>query len=430
MGPVLIIVFFITLALGVPVFLTMCVASLIAIIHAGGINLTTLPQQIFQGINSLPVMAIPLFILASDLMTDGALTDRLIRFCNAFLGRITGGLGHVNVAISMLFGGISGSSVADAAGPSKIVMFMMRNGGYDPYYSGAVTASSSVIGIIIPPSIPMVLYALSDGKTSTMGLFAAGYIPGIMVGLALMIVNYFLSKKRGYRVGTEKVPAIEKIKTFWHALPGLLMPVIIIVCTVGGVTTPTEASAIAVAYALVVGLFITKQLKLQKLPKILLNSAVMSAAVLMIVAMGSLFSWVLTYARIPQTAAAFMGSLSDNPTILLCLIAVLVVITGMFVDTTPAVIILAPVVSTIAAKVGINPFHVGCVVVIGIGIGMLTPPVAPLLFITSSVGRLRLEKLIKETLPFLLTEVIVLLLVIFIPPLTTWLPALLGYGGR
>lgn len=429
MGTVLIVVFFITLALGVPVFLTMCIASLFAIISAGGISLTTLPQQIFQGINSLPVMAIPLFILASDLMTDGALTDRLIKFCNAFLGRITGGLGHVNVAISMIFGGISGSSVADAAGPSKIVMFMMRNGGYDPYYSGAVTAASSVIGIIIPPSIPMVLYALSDGKTSTMGLFAAGYLPGILVGVALMLVNYALSRRRGYRVGAEKISAKEKLKCFWHALPGLIMPVIIIVCTVGGVTTPTEASAIAVAYALVVGLFITRQLKARNLPHILLQSAVMSAAVLMIVAMGSLFSWVLTYARIPQTAAAFMGSLTNDPTILLCLIAVLVIITGMFVDTTPAVIILAPIVSTIAAGAGINPFHVGVVVIVGIGIGMLTPPVAPLLFITSSVGRLRLEKLIKETLPFLITEFVVLLLVIFVPPLTTWLPSILGYGG-
>lgn len=429
MGGVLILVFFITLALGVPVFLTMCIASLSAILTAGSINLTTLPQQIFQGINSLPVMAIPLFILASDLMTDGALTDRLIRFCNAFLGRITGGLGHVNVAISMIFGGISGSSVADAAGPSKIVMFMMRNGGYDPYYSGAVTAASSVIGIIIPPSIPMVLYALSDGKTSTMGLFAAGYIPGILVGVVLMTVNYIRSRKSGYRIGTEKVAVKEKLKSTWYALPGLIMPIIIIVCTLGGVTTPTEASAIAVAYALIVGLFVTRQLKLKNLPRILLQSAVMSAAVLMIVAMGSLFSWVLTYARIPQAAAAFMSSLTDNPTIMLCLIALLTLITGMFVDTTPAIIVLAPIVSAIGASLGINPFQVGVVVVVSIGLGMLTPPVAPLLFITSAVGRLKLEKLIKEVMPFLLAEMAVLILLIFIPQLTTWLPAVLGYGG-
>ena len=350
MATVLIITFLIALFLGLPVFLTMCIAALFAFIESGSIAMTMLPQQIFAGINSFPVMAIPLFILASDLMTEGKLTDMLIQFCNDYLGRISGGLGHVNVEISMLFGGISGSAVADAAGPSKIVMFMMRGAGYDRYYAGALTASSSVIGIIIPPSIPMVIYALSDGKTSTMGLFAAGYIPGIITGLALMAANAFVAKRKGYRFSEEKITWKRKLKSFWQALPGLMMPIIIIVCTVGGVTTPTEAGAIAVGYSLIIGIFVTRSLTFQRLKNTLVQSAIVSSSVLMIVAMGYLFSWVLTYARIPQKAAAFVGTLTDNPTIMLFLISGLVIITGMFVDTIPAIMILAPIVSGIGAS--------------------------------------------------------------------------------
>ena len=427
MGLVLIVTFFAMLILGVPVFITMGIAAFASFVQNGRIALTQVPQQVFFGINSFPIMAIPLFILASDIMTDGKLTDLLIKFCDDTVGHIHGGLGHVNVIISMIFGGISGSAVADAAGPSKIVMFMMRNAGYDKYYSGALTAASSVIGIIIPPSIPMVIYALSEGKTSLMGMFAAGYIPGILVGLSLIIVNFIESKQKGYKFRSKKLSIPERLKSTWKALPGLLMPAIIIVCTVGGVTTPTEAAALAVAAALFVGFFITRQLSLKRIPKIFLGSAVISASVLMIVAMGSLFSWVLTYARIPQTIAAWIGTLTTNPIILLSLIALLVLLTGMFVDTIPAVMILAPIVSVIAAKVGINPYQVALVVVVGIGIGMLTPPVAPLLFITSSIGKLRLEKLIVKTLPCLFAELFILALIIFIPQLTTWLPRLLHY---
>ncbi len=427
MGVVLIIVFFASLLLGVPVFISMGFSAFAAFLDNGTIALTELPRRIFSGINSFPLMAIPLFVLAAEIMTEGKLIDRLIRFVNDFLGNITGGLGHVNVVMSMIFGGISGSAVADAAGTGKIEMLMMRRAGYDKFYSGAMTASSAVIGIIIPPSIPMVLYALSDGKTSTMGLFAAGYIPGILMGLSLMAVNAVISHKRNYKFITHKVSFIEKMKSTWHALPGLIMPALIIVFTIGGITTPTEAAAVAVVYSMFVALFITRTMSFKSFIQIVYKSAVLSAAILMIVAMGSVFSWVLTYARIPQILGLWMGSLTNNPTILLLLIALLVIITGMFVDTTPAVMILAPVVSPMAASFGINPFQVAVVVVVGIGIGMLTPPVAPLLFITSSIGKLKLEKLIKATTPFLLAEVVVLLLVIFIPELTAWLPRLAGY---
>ncbi|MDD4493300.1 MAG: TRAP transporter large permease [Eubacteriales bacterium] len=428
MGGILIIVFLLTLAIGVPVFISMGLAALLAFLENGSIPLTQLPRLMFSGINSFPLMAIPLFILAAEIMTEGKLIDRLIRVCNDFLGHITGGLGHVNVVMSMIFGGISGSSVADAAGTGKLEMFMMRKAGYDPFYSGAMTASSAVMGIIIPPSIPMVIYALSNGKTSTMGLFAAGYIPGILMGLSLMTVNAVISAKRNYRFNLKHIPFSQKMKSLWHSMPGLIMPVLIIVCTVFGITTPTEAAALAVAYAIIAGFIITRTMSLKLFAEVLYKSAVTSAAILMIVSMGSVFSWVLTYAKIPQSVGAWIGTLTTNPTVFLLLTALLVIITGMFVDTIPAVMILAPVVSPIAAHFGINPFQMGLVVVVGIGIGMLTPPVAPLLFITSSIGKLNLEKLIKSTIPMILAEVSVLLAIIFIPELTTWLPALFGYS--
>jgi tripartite ATP-independent transporter DctM subunit len=425
----LIIVFFLALIIGLPIFLTMYASVFAVIATTKGISMTLLPQLTYSGMNSFPILAIPLFILASDLMTEGKITDMLIDYANVSIGHIRGGLGHVNVLISMLFGGVSGSAVADAAGPSKIVMFMMRNAGYDKYYSGAVTVASSVIGIIIPPSIPMVIYALSDGKTSTMGLFAAGYIPGILIGLVLMAVNGIISYRKGYRFTSEKSTRKEKFRAFVRAFPGLLMPIIIIGFTVSGITTATEAAAIAVAYALFIGLFVTRNLKIKNLYKIFFQSGLVSSAILIIIGMGSLFSWILTYTRIPQKIAIMLSAMTTNPTVILFLMALLVLFTGMLVDTTPAVMILAPIISSIGASFGINPFQTAMIVVVGIGIGMMTPPVAPLMFITSSIGKLRMEKLIMETLPFILAEAVVLILIILIPALTTWLPALLGYGA-
>jgi tripartite ATP-independent transporter DctM subunit len=427
MSLILTVVFFATLAIGVPVFLTMGIAAFAAFIYNGRIALTQVPQQVFFGINSFPIMAIPLFILAADLMTDGNLTDLLIKFCDATLGHIRGGLGHVNVAISMIFGAISGSAVAMAAGPGKVTMFMMRKAGYDPYYAGALTASSSIIGIIIPPSIPMIIYALSEGKTSMMGIFAAGYIPGILFGISLMILNAIEARRKGYLFHTQKPSLKVRLISTWKAMPALIMPLIIIVCVIGGVTTPTEAAALAVAYGLFAGFFITRKLSVKRIPQIFLGSAVISAAILMIVAMGSLFSWVLQYGRIPQMVAAWMTSLTTDPLMLLILIAVLALITGLAVDTIPATMILAPIVSAIGYSAGINPFQVAIVLVISNGIGMISPPVAPLLFIVSSVGKLNLEKLIIKSIPPFIAEMVVLALVIFFPALSGWIPALLGY---
>lgn len=426
MSIILMVAFFVLLFVGMPVFLSMGISTFVSFVISGRIPLIIFSQRVFSGIDTFPIMTIPLFILAADLMSSGKLTELLIDFANDMIGHVVGGLGHVNVLVSMIFAGISGSAMADAAGPGAIIMKMMRKAGYDRYYSGALTAASSVIGIIIPPSIPMVIYALGDPKTSITGLFLAGVVPGVLIGVVLMCYNAWISIKSGYRFASQKVTFKKKLRSTWKALPALVMPAIIVGFTLSGITTPTEASAIAVAYALLIGLFVTRTLTVKALPKIFLQSAIVSSSVLMIVAMGSAFSWSLTYARVPQTAALFISSLTTDPVVLLSLIAVLTIITGMFVDTLPAIMILTSVLAPIANSVGINSHQVATVIIVGIGIGMLTPPIAPLLFITSSIGKIKLEKLVTTTFPLVLTEVMVLILLILVPEVSLWLPRLFG----
>lgn len=423
----LLLTFFVGLAIGIPVALTMGLSTFIAFLVDGTVPLQVLPQRIFSGINSFPMMTIPLFILAADLMTAGRLTDRLITFSNNLVGHICGGLGHVNVLVNMMFAGISGSALANAAGPGAIIMSMMRKAGYNPYYSGSLTAAASVIGMIIPPSIIMIIYALTDSRVTVVGLFLAGIIPGILLGLALMSYNVIISVRKGYRFQLEPPPFIALIKSFFHALPGIFMPIIILGGIHGGIFTPTEASAVAVTYALFVGLFITKGLTLKTLPDIFRKSAIVSASVLLIVAMGSSFSWALTYAQVPQHVAEVISGLSDNPVILLLIIALFTMVTGMFVDTLPAVIILVPVLVPVAVKLGIDPTQMAMVIILCLGIGMLTPPVAPLLFVVSTVGKLKFERLAMTIIPFIIVELIIVLLIIVFPQIATWLPTFLGY---
>ncbi len=423
----LIAIFFIGLAIGVPVALAMGIATFAAFLVDGGIPLQVLPQRFFSGINSFPMMTIPFFILAADLMTSGKLTDRLITFSNDLFGHIRGGLGHVNVMVSMLFAGISGSALADAAGPGSIIMKMMRNAGYNPNYSGALTAATAVIGGIIPPSILMIIYALTDSKTTVVGLFLAGVVPGVLLGIALMATNGIISIKKGYRFKSKRAPLLHQLKSFMQAIPAIFMPVIIIGGILGGIFTATEAAAVAVTYALLVGFFVTRALKLKDLPGIFRNSAIVTSSVLMIVAMGSAFSWALTYAQVPQKAALAIGGITDNTIIILAAISLFTIVIGMFVDTLPALIILVPVLAPVATQLGAEPLQVAMIIILSLGVGMLTPPVAPLLFVVSTVGNLKFERLCVAIVPLIIVELLIIVLIILIPALSTWLPRLLGY---
>jgi len=426
MAAILLITFAVGLIVGLPVAITMGVSGLTAVLVDGRFPALVVPQYLFNGISSFPLMAVPFFILAAEIMTASGLTGSLLRFANDLVGHIRGGLGHVNVLVSMLFAGISGSALADAAGPSAIVMRMMRKAGYNPYYAGAISAATATIGPIIPPSILMVVYAISDSRVTVAGLFLAGVVPGILLGIALMIVNHWISIRRGYLFRSQRPSLTGLIKSFWSALPALLLPFIIIGGILGGIFTPTEAAAVAAAYAIVIGLFVTRGLKLADILPVFTKSGVVTAAVLLIVSMASIFSWLLTILQIPQTVAGMIGSMTNSPSVVVVLLAVFVLICGLVIDTLPALIILVPVLGPLSDQFGLNPMYFAIMIVLNLTIGMVTPPVGPVLFVVSTVGRIRLETLSRAIVPLLMAELFVLALVIAFPILSTAIPTLFG----
>jgi len=426
MAAILIIVFGIGLMIGMPVAITMGLSGMVAVLVDGRFPGLVVPQYLFNGISSFPLMAVPFFILAAEIMTASGLTTSLLRFANDLVGHIRGGLGHVNVMVSMLFAGISGSALADAAGPSAIVMRMMRKTGYSPAYAGAMSAATATIGPIIPPSILMVVYAISDSRVTVAGLFLAGIVPGILLGLALMGVNHWISIKRGYLFRSERPSLLGLAKSFWSALPALLLPFIIIGGILGGIFTPTEAAAVAAAYALCVGLFITRGLKWRNLLPLFAKSGVVTAAVLLIVSMASIFSWLLTILQIPQTIATWIGNMTDSPSVVVIMLAIFVLLCGLVIDTLPALIILVPVLGPVGDQFGLDPMYFAIMIVLNLTIGMITPPVGPVLFVVSTIGRVRLETLSKAIVPLLLAELFVLALVIAFPAISITVPKLFG----
>jgi tripartite ATP-independent transporter DctM subunit len=420
-------VFVVGLAIGLPIALAMGGAGLVALVVEGKLSLLSVPQRFFDGINSFPLMAVPFFILAADLMTASGITTALLRFSNSLVGHIRGGLGHVNVVTSILFAGISGSALADAAGPGAVEMRMMEKGGYDKYYAAALSAATATIGPIVPPSIIMVIYALTDSRVTVAGLFLAGVIPGVLLGLALMAMNHWISIRRGYGAAHDRMGWGERMVALWKATPVLLMPAIIIAGILTGLFTPTEASAVAVFYALFVGVFVTRTLNARIISKVLLQSGLVTSAALLIVSMASLFAWLLTLLQIPQTIAAAIGGLTNDPVAIVLIVMVFVLICGLFIDTLPAVIILVPVLAPLSDQFGIHPLHFAMAVVLNLTIGLVTPPVGGVLFVMTSVGRLRFELLSKAILPLLAAEMVVLLAVVLFPALSTTVPGWFGY---
>ena len=427
MGVALLLAFLVGLAIGVPLALVMGAASLVALVVEGKLSLLSVPQRFFNGINSFPLMAVPFFILAADLMTASGITTALMRFSNALVGHIRGGMGHVNVLTSMFFAGISGSALADAAGPGAIEMRMMNQAGYDRYYSAALSAATACIGPIIPPSIIMVIYALTDSRVTVAGLFLSGVVPGILLGLALFATNHYICVRRGYGPPRKGASWRERLVALWKALPVLAMPVIILGGILSGIFTATEASAVAVVYALVAGLFWTRTLDARVIGKVFVQSALVSSAALLIVSMASLFAWLLTILQIPQSVAALIGGISRDPTTIMIIVALFVLVCGMFIDVLPAVIILVPVLAPLTDQFGINPLHFAMAIVLNLTIGLITPPVGGVLFVTTSVGRLRFELLVRAILPMLAAELVVLALVVLVPALSTTVPGWFGY---
>ena len=415
------------MVLGMPIAFAMFIAGLVAVWMLPNMPAIVVMQNLFSGLDSFPLLAIPFFVLASEIMTGGSLTDVMLRFAARLVGGWRGGLGHANVLTLTAFAGISGSALAGAAGPGAMAINMMKQGGYRDAYAAALTASTAILGPIIPPSIIMIVYAMTDSNVTVTGLFLAGVVPGLVLAGSLMITNHIISVKRGYRLTPDQLDKTPVGKLFWRALPALMLPALILGGIQFGIFTPTEASAAAVVYAVVVGRFVYGTLKMSMLPALLLRTALLTASILFIVATSAVFAWVLTVGQIPQTVAAWIAGMNLSRTELLLAVNVLLLLVGIPIEPLPGVMIMGPILAPLADAAGLDPIHFAIIVCVNLTLGMVTPPVGGVLFVTSIVSGVKMGPMCREALPFLFTSILVLLLLTFVPQLSTWLPNLMGY---
>lgn len=415
-------VFLVLLVLGLPIAFALGISSL-AYLLLEGISLTIVPQRMYSGIDTFVLLCIPGFVLAGNLMNVGNITEHIVRFSNAVVGHIRGGLGLANVGGSMIFGGISGTAVADAASIGSVMIPGMARSGYDKPFAAAVTAASSTIGPIIPPSVPMIIVGSLAG-ISVGRMFLAGAVPGLLLGMAMMITVYLLAVKRGYPKG-RRATLRELLREGRTAFWALLMTVIILYGIIGGFFTPTEASIVASLYALVVGMYVYKGLTWRKLPAILTDTVLTSSALLLLVGLANLFGWILTSQQIPQTIAALIMAISDNPIVVILILNLILLFVGAFMETIAALIILFPALLGVATGIGMDPVHFAVMAVLNLMIGLTTPPVGVCLFVVSGIGKLQMLTVARAILPFLICNILVLLLVAYVPAISLWLPDLL-----
>ena len=427
MAEILFPALFILLALGLPVAFAMMIAVFVALTFGSSYPHLVVVKEMFSGLDSFPLLAVPFFILAAEIMTGGAVTMALLRLAQSLVGHLRGGLGHANVVSSAMFAGISGSALADAAGPGSMMIRMMEKGGYDRPYAGALTIASAVVGPIIPPSITMIIYAMQDQQVSVGSLFMAGVLPGVLITFMVLLANAYVSRKRGYVSGDAMPTLLEIGRIFVFALPALSLILLIVGGIRFGVFTPTEASVIAVFYALIVGMFVYRSLKLRDLPGILLKAAMTSGAVLLILGAARAFAWVLIIEGLPQQLAGTIISWELSPIVFLLAVNLLLLAFGLFMDPLPGVMILVPILAPISFALGIDPNHFAIIVIVNLTLGLTTPPVGSLIFVVSSTVHLKPSTLIRELPPFFLALAAALLLITFVPSLSTWLPAVSGF---
>jgi C4-dicarboxylate transporter DctM subunit len=422
MSAVLMVVFIIFIAIGLPIAFAMALATVVAIDFHGAMPFSLLTQRSAIGANSFSLLAIPFFIFAGNLMNVGGITDRIITFANALVGRFTGGLGLTTVLSCMVFSGVSGSAVADATALGKVLIPGMKKQHYEPGFAAAVTASASVMGPIIPPSIPLVIYGLSVGNgVSVAALFLSGVVPGILLGGLLMIVTYMIAKKRNYPVN-EAVPMREVWRSAANASWALAMPFLILLGVTGGIVTVTESAAFIVLYALFVGMVIHRELKWQDLGPVLVQTGLDTAVVMIIIAFASGFGWLMAISGLPKDIALWIGNYSKDPLVILFLINGLLLIVGCFMEAIAAMIILIPVLIPIVQGAGIDLVHFGIVMVFNLMLGLLTPPVGILLYVCGNFARVKIEIVVKEVLPMLAVGVGLLILITVFPQVAIWLP--------
>jgi tripartite ATP-independent transporter DctM subunit len=405
------------------------IAGSILYLYMAGLDMGTAAEQLLNGMySSFILLAIPLFILAAEFMNSGSIMDRLLSFCNALVGRWRGGLAHVNVVQSIIFAGMSGSALADAASSGKLMQILMtKDGKYPASFAAALTAVSSVIGPIIPPSIPMVLYALIS-DTSIGYLFLGGFIPGLLIGAVQMGWIAYIAKRRNFPV-EKPVPLRELPRVTWEAFPALMMPVILFGCLYSGITTPTEAAAAAAAYALLASALIYRSVTWRGIYASLMSSARITVSIGMLIAGALVFNYVVTAENIPKTLSAILAAFKLSPVVFLIFANVVLLVLGCFLEGTTILLVFVPVLLPTALALGIDPVHFGVVAVVNIMIGLITPPYGLLLFLMMKIADVTLKDLMREVMPFLVVMIGALALITFMPGLVLWLPRLMGYQG-
>ncbi|MEX0609217.1 MAG: TRAP transporter large permease subunit [Balneolaceae bacterium] len=424
---ILVLSFVVLLGIGVPIAWSIGLSGLFTLIVSIDAMpaFTTLAQRMATGLDSFTLLAIPFFILAGQLINKGGLAQRLIALAKNLMGSLPGGLAHVNIVAAMLFGAIAGSAVAAVSAIGSILGPKMEEEGYSKEFSAAVNITSGTTGLLIPPSNILIVYSLASGGVSIAALFIAGYLPGILTGLLLMIVAAFWAKKKNFPVG-ERATFSELFKSFINALPALLLLVIVIGGIIAGIFTATEASAIAVVYTLILG-FMYRELTIKELPRVFLDSVNTTSIVMLLIATSIAMSWVMSFEEIPQTVTEAILGFSDNKIVILLMINVILLLVGTFMDMTPAVLIFTPIFLPIVMELGIDPVHFGIMMILNLSIGLCTPPVGTVLFVGVGVANTTIVKVIKPLMPLFIAMIVALMLITYFPQISLWLPELFGF---
>lgn len=424
---ILVLTFVILIGIGVPIAWSIGISSISTMLVSIPTiaALTTVAQRMVTGLDSFSLLAIPFFVLAGEIMNRGGIARRLVSFAKSLVGALPGGLAHVNIVAAMLFGAIAGSAVAAVSALGSILGKEMEDAGYSKEFSVAVNVTSSTTGLVIPPSNILIVYSLASGGVSIAALFLAGYVPGILTGLLLMLVSAVWAKYRNFPTG-ERIRLRRVARTFVDAFPSLLLLVVVIGGIVGGLFTATEASAVAVLYCLVLS-FLYGEVKVKDLPQLFLGSVNTTAIVMLLIGTSMSMSWIMAYENIPQDLTTFMLSISDNKYVILLIINLLLLFVGFFMDMTPAVLIFTPIFLPVVTNMGMDPTHFGIVMVLNLCIGLCTPPVGSVLFVGVGVAGTTIQKVTKPLMPLFIAMLVSLMLVTFIPELTLWLPRAFGF---
>ena len=417
--------FLVLLSVGAPIAFCIGISALAGLIQLGDIPLLLIPHMMFEGTDSFPLLAVPFFVLAGALMNAGGITRRLVNFANLLVGHVRSGLALVNVVASMFFAGVTGAAVADTSAIGSVLIPAMKEEGYDLDFSAAITAASSTMGPIIPPSIPMIIYGVS-AEQSIGALFLAGIIPGLLIGLALMAVAYFSKGQPQGRAGQRREAASWRslILGGKDALLALFMPAFILGGILAGIFTPTEAAAVSVLYAFFVGRFVYNELSWRQLPALMQESLVVTAIIMFIIANAAIFGWLVAALQLPQKIISLFTAGISSRWLILILINFFLLLVGTFMETTASLIILTPVLLPLAKQIGLDPIHFGAIMVLNLVIGLTTPPLGVCLFVSSGIAGISLERISRAMIPFLLAAIVVLLLVTYIPSLSMWIPQL------